>query len=110
MFIPIFLESYHKLARRLTKWENHAHDSGFDNSLTLKTFALSAIVAYLGLALSAFLYVPFGNVIMHIVEGIFIGENETQDKTMVMARLKRWGFGANRGGGLETGRKPSSES
>lgn len=47
---------------------------------------------------------------MHIVEGIFIGENETQDKTMVMARLKRWGFGANRGGGLETGRKPSSES
>ena len=29
-------------------------------SLTLKTSALSALVAYLGLALTAFVYVPFG--------------------------------------------------
>jgi hypothetical protein len=48
-------------------WENHAHQSTHDSSLTIKTFALSAIIAYLGLSLSAFVYVPFGEAIMATV-------------------------------------------
>ncbi|KAH9010882.1 DUF590-domain-containing protein [Lactarius pseudohatsudake] len=58
--IPRFLAIYRARAQRLTQWENHKHQSAFDASLTTKTFALSSIVAYLGLALSAFVYVPFG--------------------------------------------------
>ncbi|KAH9066519.1 DUF590-domain-containing protein [Lactarius vividus] len=58
--IPRFLAIYRARAQRLTQWENHKHQSTFDASLTTKTFALSSIVAYLGLALSAFVYVPFG--------------------------------------------------
>ncbi|GJJ11388.1 hypothetical protein Clacol_005621 [Clathrus columnatus] len=104
LLIPTFLASYHRLATRFTMWENHAHDSGFDNSLTIKSFALSAIVAYLGLALSAFLYVPFGGVIMRTVEGVFVDESGNESKAVSMGRFKRWGFGARQGRELDTGR------
>ena len=62
--VPRVLDIYHTLAKRFTDWENHAHKSSHSASLTLKTFALSAIVAYLGLGLSAFIYVPFGEGLM----------------------------------------------
>ncbi|KAF8631726.1 hypothetical protein AX15_002231 [Amanita polypyramis BW_CC] len=62
--VPRVLAIYHTLAKRFTEWENHAHKSSHSSSLTIKTFALSAIVAYLGLALSAFIYVPFGEGLM----------------------------------------------
>ncbi|THH32040.1 hypothetical protein EUX98_g2150 [Antrodiella citrinella] len=66
--IPRLLGVYHTYAVRLTNWENHGHQSTHDASLTIKTFALSAIVAYLGLALSAFIYVPFGEEVMSFVQ------------------------------------------
>lgn len=59
---------YHGYAVRFTDWENHAHQSTQDASLTIKTFSLSAIVAYGGLALSAFVYVPFGEDVMGWVQ------------------------------------------
>ena len=65
--IPNFLGVYQKYATRLTNLENHKHQSTYDYSLTIKRFALSAIVAYLGLTLSAFVYVPFGQQIMTYV-------------------------------------------
>lgn len=58
------------LAARLTTWENHTHHSSYDRSLTLKTFALSALVAYLGLGLSAFVYVPFGEGVMQVMQSM----------------------------------------
>jgi hypothetical protein len=58
---------------RFTAWENHEHNSSHTGSLTLKTFALSAVVAYLGLALSAFVYVPFGESVMEVVHGWMFG-------------------------------------
>jgi anoctamin-10 len=66
--VPSVLAIYQAYARRFTAWENHAHQSTHIASLTLKTFALSAIVAYLGLALSAFIYVPFGESVMQFVQ------------------------------------------
>lgn len=66
--VPSFLAIYHKRAERLTQWENHKHQSTFDTSLTIKTFALSSVVAYLGLALSAFIYIPFGETVMNTVQ------------------------------------------
>ncbi|KAG6899042.1 hypothetical protein C0993_001442 [Termitomyces sp. T159_Od127] len=66
--IPQFLKLWQMLAVRLTTWENHAHHSSYDRSLTLKTFALSALVAYLGLGLSAFVYVPFGEGVMQVMQ------------------------------------------
>ncbi|KAJ7483438.1 calcium-activated chloride channel-domain-containing protein [Mycena latifolia] len=66
--VPQLLAGYQTIARRFTAWENHAHQSSHAASLTLKTFALSALVAYLGLGLSAFVYVPFGEGIMRMVQ------------------------------------------
>jgi len=66
--VPSVLSIYHSYATRFTLWENHAHQSAYDASLTIKTFSLSAIVAYLGLALSAFVYVPFGGNVMKWVQ------------------------------------------
>lgn len=66
--IPQFLEIYRRYAQRLTQWENHEHQSSFDASLTTKSFVLSSIVSYLGMALSAFIYVPFGETVMNSVQ------------------------------------------
>lgn len=70
--VPRFLGYYQQLALRTTAWENHEHQSTHEAALTIKTFSLSAIVAYLNLALSAFVYVPFGPDVMAAVHrGLF---------------------------------------
>ncbi|XP_006462231.1 hypothetical protein AGABI2DRAFT_206493 [Agaricus bisporus var. bisporus H97] len=66
--VPRVLQLYQALAVGLTTWENHRHQSSYNKSLTLKTFALSAIVAYMALGLSAFVYVPFGQSVMRYVQ------------------------------------------
>lgn len=72
--VPRFLALYHKYALWMTEWEHHAHQSSYDASLALKTFALAALVAYLGLALSAFVYVPFGSTMMsRVAAALFAG-------------------------------------
>ncbi|KAJ3511071.1 hypothetical protein NLJ89_g4313 [Agrocybe chaxingu] len=77
--VPRVLAIYQAIAVRLTKWENHAHKSTYNASLTLKTFALSAIVAYLGLGLSAFVYVPFGEGVMRWVQAWLFGGASTEN-------------------------------
>ena len=76
VLLPKFLAAYHTIAVRLTNWENHAVQSTYNASLTLKTFALGAIVAYLALGLSAFVYVPFGeDVMLWVQTWLFSGIN-----------------------------------
>ncbi|KIY63984.1 DUF590-domain-containing protein [Cylindrobasidium torrendii FP15055 ss-10] len=96
LFVPRILAIYQTIAKRLTGWENHAHHSSHVNSLTLKTFVLNSLVGYLPLALSAFLYVPFGEGIMGIVQSWFSDPSEIQvdgkgiwdmDATMVRHKL-----------------------
>lgn len=67
-------------------WENHAHASTHDASLTIKTFALSSIVAYLGLSLSAFVYVPFGEYIMATVHTFMLKEAIKPDENKADAK------------------------
>jgi len=67
------------MARKLTAWENHKHRSTHESSLTIKVFALSAVVAYLGLALSAFVYVPFGPRIAPLVHAFVSGSPSSTD-------------------------------
>lgn len=74
--VPRLLSIYHSYAVSFTNWENHGHQSTHDASLTVKTFSLSAIVAYLGIALSAFVYMPFGEEVMTLVQSyIFHGDS-----------------------------------
>ena len=78
--VPRVLSVYRTFTRKLTDWENHDHQSSYDASLTIKTFALSAIVAYLGLALSAFVYVPFGHLVMGSVQKYVLRVTSRGDK------------------------------
>jgi len=92
-FVPNFLGVYQKYATKLTNLENHKHQSTYDYSLTIKRFALSAIVAYLGLVLSAFVYVPFGQQIMTYVHSQLStqpGLNETAEATKDAASMGIW--------------------
>lgn len=75
--VPQVLNLYRLYAVSLTNWENHGHQSTHDASLTVKTFSLSAIVAYLGIALSAFVYLPFGEEVMGIVQYYLFHGNST---------------------------------
>ncbi|WVW81287.1 hypothetical protein I302_103278 [Kwoniella bestiolae CBS 10118] len=66
--VPQIVAAYGSLARSMVKWEDHPTPVGAEKSLTAKTFAMNAIVAYLGLFLSAYVYVPFGSFIMARVQ------------------------------------------
>ena len=83
--MPRVLAIYHSYAVRFTDWENHGHQSTHEASLTIKTFTLSAIVAYGGIALSAFVYVPFGEEVMTFVQ-LYLFHKETP----IHAKAKTW--------------------
>lgn len=85
VLVPKVLAIYHTYAVRFTNWENHSHQSAHDASLTIKTFSLSALVAYGGLALSAFVYVPFGEEVMTWVQ-VYLFHTETPMRT----KAKNW--------------------
>ncbi|KAK7687670.1 hypothetical protein QCA50_008885 [Cerrena zonata] len=91
--VPRVLGIYHSYAVRLTNWENHGRHSSHEASLTIKTFSLSAIVAYLGLALSAFVYVPFGEEVMTFVQTYLFHRNTTGVKSWASSVLSTFGVG-----------------
>ncbi|WVR03117.1 hypothetical protein IAU60_000107 [Kwoniella sp. DSM 27419] len=62
--VPQIVAAYGSLSKAMVKWEDHPTPVGAEKSLTAKTFAMNGIVAYLGLFLSAYVYVPFGSLIM----------------------------------------------
>lgn len=51
-------------ATKLTDYENYETEAQYERSLTSKTFVLNFITSYLPLCLTAFVYVPFGSVIV----------------------------------------------
>ncbi|KAG8999024.1 hypothetical protein FRB90_012179 [Tulasnella sp. 427] len=71
LLVPRLVGFYQNYAVRLTGWENHVHEVDHEKSLAFKTFAISSIVAFGGLYLSAFVYVPFGEQIMQVVQQTF---------------------------------------
>lgn len=73
--IPQIMAAWQATATSLTSWENHFSQRDFNWSMTIKMFALQGFVAYGALALSAFVYIPFGQALMdHIVaKGYFAG-------------------------------------
>lgn len=53
-----------KAAMALTDYENYETEAQYERSLTSKTFVLNFITSYLPLCLTAFIYVPFGSVLV----------------------------------------------
>ncbi len=87
LLVPRLVGFYQQYAVSLTGWENHVYESAHEKSLALKTFALSSIVAYGGLYLSAFVYVPFGEQIMALVQTTFFTSPTARSNSKVDQKI-----------------------
>jgi anoctamin-10 len=61
---PILITLLTHFATKLTEFENYETQGGYDAALTRKIFVMNFILSYLGIFLTAFVYVPFGKVIV----------------------------------------------
>lgn len=61
---PILTTILTEFATRLTKFENYETQGAYDTALTRKIFVINFILSYLGIFLTAFVYVPFGTLIV----------------------------------------------
>ncbi|KAF2766446.1 DUF590-domain-containing protein [Teratosphaeria nubilosa] len=73
-------------ATRLTDYENYETHTQYERALTAKIFVLNFITSYLPIFLTAFVYVPFGSIIVPYLDVFQLtvrpfAENEKQLKT-----------------------------
>ena len=64
---PTVLGIYRFIGIHSTYFERHTTPSASTYSLTIKRFILSTIVSYLGITLSAFIYLPFGQEVLGLL-------------------------------------------
>lgn len=62
--LPLLTGAMSDLAKRLNDYENYETDSHYTRSHTNKLFVLDFITSYMGIILTAFVYVPFGAVLV----------------------------------------------
>lgn len=72
-------------ATRLTNYENYETHGAYETALTQKVFVMNFITSYLPIFLTAFVYVPFGNIIVPYLDVFSLtvkpfAENEKQLK------------------------------
>lgn len=68
--VPQLVGLWQSTAVKLSDWENHSYNSSYDRSLTHKVFLVQGLVAYAGLILTAFIYVPFGAILVPRLAGL----------------------------------------
>ncbi|OAV90674.1 hypothetical protein PTTG_05613 [Puccinia triticina 1-1 BBBD Race 1] len=68
--VPQLVGLWQSTAVKLSNWENHSYNSSYDRSLTHKVFTVHGLVAYAGLVLTAFIYVPFGTILVPHLAGL----------------------------------------
>ncbi|CUS07791.1 unnamed protein product [Tuber aestivum] len=64
LFVPILTSILTKIAAGLTEFENYENESSQEAAMTQKIFVFNFICSYVPLFLTAFIYVPFGNLIV----------------------------------------------
>jgi anoctamin-10 len=62
--LPILTGLLQNTANRLTNYENYETHGSYQTALTQKLFIMDIFTSYLGIFLTAFVYVPFGTVIV----------------------------------------------
>ncbi|SCZ87275.1 BZ3500_MvSof-1268-A1-R1_Chr2-2g04741 [Microbotryum saponariae] len=94
--VPQVIALWGTTAQRLTKFENHTHQTEHDQSLTLKTFALNFFVAYGSLVLTSYVYIPFGSVLVPYILGVLPSKHaEKLSSTSVMSPNGKKDFSIN---------------
>ena len=69
--VPLLITAYQPVLNKLSKWENHMTLSDTTASLTIKSFTLNSLVSFAGLALTAYVYIPFGGTLMKAASARF---------------------------------------
>ncbi|KIW08047.1 uncharacterized protein PV09_00992 [Verruconis gallopava] len=62
--MPVLVNIFTSVATRLTQFENYETQDAYDTAMTQKIFVINFITSYLGIFLTAFVYVPFGTLIV----------------------------------------------
>ncbi|KAL1303378.1 hypothetical protein AAFC00_006773 [Neodothiora populina] len=62
--LPVLTGIFTSFAEQLTRFENYETDAAFQTAMTQKIFVLNFITSYLPIFLTAFVYVPFGSIIV----------------------------------------------
>jgi anoctamin-10 len=72
------------LATRLTDFENYATQDAYDQAMVSKLFVLNFITSYLGILLTAFVYVPFAAILIPYLDifSLTVKTFVTDDKQM----------------------------
>ncbi|KAK1976069.1 calcium-activated chloride channel-domain-containing protein [Colletotrichum cereale] len=68
--LPYISSALEDIATALTDYENHRTDDNHEMSLTQKIFVLSIITNYLPIFITAFVYVPFGDTFVPLLESL----------------------------------------
>lgn len=71
MLVPLITATLSTIATKLTDFENYENESSYEAAMTQKVFVFNFISSYVPLFLTAFVYVPFGNVIVPKID--FLG-------------------------------------
>ena len=64
LFVPTISTLLTKAGTRLNAYENYETQDSYDVAMTQKIFVLNFIVSYLPIFLTAFVYIPFGSIIV----------------------------------------------
>jgi anoctamin-10 len=62
--LPALTGVLSKFAEQLTAYENYETQGAYDTAMTQKIFILNFITSYLAIFLTAFVYIPFGSIIV----------------------------------------------
>lgn len=64
LIVSPFSNLYMGAALKLTLYENHETDAGFNAAITRKSFVLNFLTSYMALFLTLYVYLPFGHLIV----------------------------------------------
>jgi hypothetical protein len=81
--MPVLVNLFTSFATQLTNFENYETQAAYDTAMTQKIFVINFITSYLGIFLTAFIYVPFGTLIVPYLDVFSLtvrpfAENEKQ--------------------------------
>jgi len=64
VMVPLITRTLSSIATKLTDFENYENESSYEAAMTQKVFVFNFICSYVPLFLTAFVYVPFGSIII----------------------------------------------
>jgi len=95
--MPFLTNAMTGLATRLNDYENYETASRYESALTAKLFVMNFITSYLGLILTAFVYVPFGKLLIpHLDVANVVARSYTDGKVPLEKSLDSYDINPDR--------------